>query len=81
MPDTPKNPYVSNWNSEGDALEDSGLSAVTNKGTFQYPEAVNMRRCPSISGHQISMIPFRLASRTKYTSVPRRNAIKTQYGD
>jgi len=66
---------------EGDAFVESGLSAVTGKGTFPYPEAVNLRRTPGLSGTQISMLPFGRLGSTVHAQVDRRAAIKTQYGD
>jgi len=62
----------------GDALAEGGISDVTRKGTFQYPETVNMRRVTGISAISITAIPFRLASNqslkanTKHVSRPNK---------
>jgi len=53
---TPRNP-------EGDSFAQGGLSDVTSKGTFQYPEAVSMRRMGTgMNAVGMSAIPFRLSS-------------------
>jgi len=58
----------------GDAFNEGGLSDVTGDGTFQYPEAVNLRRTPGISAIGMSMLPFRISWQAMHVGVPKKQA-------
>jgi len=73
--DDPRNSPYYKEPENGDALAEHGLSDITHGGTFPYPEAVNMRRTPSLSGLQISRIPFRLSTSTVHQSLPEARRI------
>ena len=72
------NPYIMPDPYIGDALAEQGISDITDKGTFQYPEAVNMRRITGISAVAMTALPFKMSmSRlTVHDMVPKSAAIQ-----